>query len=147
MPGALQSVLGEDGYREAIQRKWLEPDYNTGFLHITERIQLLDEIRALAAAIDEADPVYQVNDDAIVVQDGKTYPGKVAKVNPDGTYVLSFESNNKPLPKPSYTANELVRPTSAPGAPANPVNSYLPKPNTQVVTAQASPSGYARQAA
>lgn len=55
----------------------------------------------------------QVGTDVRVVQDGKTFAGKVAKVNTDGKYEVSFAAD-KPAVVRSYDHTELQPVTDAP---------------------------------
>lgn len=44
LPGNLVSQLGEDGLREALRRTWLEADTETGFLKISGRQAMIEEM-------------------------------------------------------------------------------------------------------
>lgn len=49
MVGELQESLGQAGYELAMERRWVEPNYDSGELSVTESQERLDEMRVLAA--------------------------------------------------------------------------------------------------
>jgi hypothetical protein len=49
MPGELQEHLGQEGYVMAMEKRWVEPNYDSGELSVTENFELLAELRAAAA--------------------------------------------------------------------------------------------------
>lgn len=57
MIGEMQHALGYDGYALAIERRWIEPNYDSGELSVSERQGVLNEMRALAKSI--KDPVVE----------------------------------------------------------------------------------------
>ncbi len=48
MPGELQSDIGAEAMQEALNNRWIVPDVETGFLHVTTDFGTLAEIRKLA---------------------------------------------------------------------------------------------------
>jgi hypothetical protein len=186
MQGEMNAVLGEDGLQEALNRRWLVPNYEDGYLHISPQGSVVEEMQAIAAmpdptpaadtlgesrtictqhafrnapslmeasvlseiaapatgkgspgfvqapsmstptapaaAIPAAAPnpaagappaaapapgTNAVGEDVSVVQDGKTYQGKVASVQ-NGRYRLSFGGPERPQDR-EYSAQELNR--------------------------------------
>lgn len=62
----------------------------------------------------------KVGDATVVADGGKSYKAVVQKVNPDGSYVLSFDNASKPLTvKPFYKDDELADDETKPKGPAN----------------------------
>lgn len=51
MMGEMQQVLGAEGYTFALEHRWLEPDWNTGELTVTQQESGLQEMRKLAAGV------------------------------------------------------------------------------------------------
>ena len=51
MVGEMQQVLGSEGYTLALDRRWLEPDWNTGELTVTQQESGLQEMRKLSAGV------------------------------------------------------------------------------------------------
>jgi|KBSSwiStaDraftv2_1062776.scaffolds.fasta_scaffold00022_121 hypothetical protein len=49
MFGELQETLGQAGYELAMERRWVEPNYDSGELSVTESHEILEELRRLAA--------------------------------------------------------------------------------------------------
>jgi hypothetical protein len=186
MQGEMNAVLGEDGLQEALSRRWLVPNYEDGYLHISPHGSVVEEMQAIAAMPDPApaadtlgesrnicqqhairgradlmeasvlseiaapatgrpSPGFvqaaapstptapaapapapaqaavpaagaapaaapgsnAVGEDVSVVQDGKTYQGKVASVM-NGKYRLSFGGPERPQDR-EYAAQELNR--------------------------------------
>jgi hypothetical protein len=187
MQGEMNAVLGEDGLQEALNRRWLVPNYEDGYLHISPQGSAVEEMQAIAAMPDptpaadtlgesrnicqqhairgradilEASVLSEiaapatgrpspgfvqaaapmtptapaapppapaapaaaagpgaapapapgsnaVGEDVSVVQNGKTYQGKVASIN-NGKYRLSFGGPERPQDR-EYAANELNR--------------------------------------
>jgi hypothetical protein len=54
MIGELQDSLGQAGYELAMERRWVEPNYDSGELSITESFEKLEELRALASQFKDA---------------------------------------------------------------------------------------------
>lgn len=52
MPGQLQAEIGSEGLQDALQRAWLVPDMETGFLSLTDQATQLHEMRELAETPD-----------------------------------------------------------------------------------------------
>jgi hypothetical protein len=184
MQGEMNAVLGEDGLGEAIARRWLVPNYESGYLQVSPSGSVVEEMQAIAAMPDptpapdtlgESRALCQqhairgrcdigeatflseiaapatgrpspgfvqaaapgtpttpapapaapaaapppaspggaaaggnaVGEDVSVVQDGKTYQGKVASVN-NGKYRLSFAGPARPQDR-EYGSNEINR--------------------------------------
>jgi hypothetical protein len=187
MQGEMNAVLGEDGLGEAIARRWLVANYESGYLQVSPSGSIVEEMQAIAAMPDPtpapdtlgesralcqqhairgrcdigeatflseiaapatgrpspgfvqaaapgtptsatpppAAPVpaappagappaaggaqagNAVGEDVSVVQDGKTYQGKVASIN-NGRYRLSFAGPARPQDR-DYASNEINR--------------------------------------
>jgi hypothetical protein len=187
MQGEMNAVLGEDGLGEAIARRWLVPNYDSGYLQVSPSGAIVEEMQTIAAMPDptpapdtlgESRVICQqhairgranimeatylseiaapatgrpspgfiqaaapgtptssapipapapaaaapppaspgggapaggnaVGEDVSVVQDGKTYQGKVASVN-NGRYRLSFAGPARPQDR-EYASNEINR--------------------------------------
>lgn len=186
MQGEMNAVLGEDGLQEALSRRWLVPNYEDGYLHISPHQSVVEEMQEIAAmpepaptadtlgesrticaqhayrnatSLQEANVLSEiaapatgkgspgfvqapamstptapaatvpaaapnpavgappagaaapgtnaVGEDVAVVQDGKTYQGKVASVQ-NGMYRLSFGGPDRPADR-EYSAKELNR--------------------------------------
>jgi len=54
MQGELNAKLGSDGMAEALRLRWVQPDYDTGHLQITNHQSTVNELRKLAQ--ESADP-------------------------------------------------------------------------------------------
>jgi hypothetical protein len=54
--GEMQQVLGAEGYTMALERRWLEADWNTGELTITNQEFALQEMKKLSAEV-KTEPV------------------------------------------------------------------------------------------
>lgn len=175
MQGEMLSVLGEDGLSEALSRRWLTPNFESGYLQVSNNESAVVEMQAIAAMPDPkpepdqlgesrvasllhatrsrapiteasvlseiaapatgrpspsfsapqtpasptaAGPInpnspYNIGDDAVVVENGKTYQGKVSS-NQGGRYKISFGGGEHPSAR-EYAANEISR-----VAPSNP---------------------------
>jgi hypothetical protein len=174
MQGEMLTVLGEDGLSEALSRRWLTADYESGYLQVANNESAVIEMQEIAALPDPkpepdqlgesraasllhatrarasimeasvlseiaapgtgrpspsftpqaaASPTaapaanpnapYNIGDDATVVENGKTYQGKVSS-NQGGRYKISFGGGERPSAR-EYAANEISR-----VAPSNP---------------------------
>lgn len=102
--GPLQEALGEAGYTEAVRRRWVLPDMDTGFLSITHHVQTVQEMMGYQQQRQQAGGI---GDTVMVADDGQPYQGVVSKVNPDGSYTLSFPNNKKPRTVRNYKAPEV----------------------------------------
>jgi len=51
MPGQLTAEIGSDALQDALQRAWLVPNMETGFLALTDNGTLLNEMRELAESV------------------------------------------------------------------------------------------------
>jgi hypothetical protein len=49
MQGELQESLGQAGYELAMAKRWVEPNYDSGELSVTESFEMLQELRDAAA--------------------------------------------------------------------------------------------------
>ena len=56
MQGEMLGILGEDGMSEAINRRWLVPSYDTGYLQVTGELSKVQEMEEIAQL---PDPVIQ----------------------------------------------------------------------------------------
>jgi hypothetical protein len=52
MQGEMNAVLGEDGLGEAIARRWLVPNYESGYLQVSPSGSIVEEMQAIAAMPD-----------------------------------------------------------------------------------------------
>jgi hypothetical protein len=188
IPGPLTAALGSEAVKDALNRGWIRPDTETGFLVLTDQQTQINEMRELASepllmkllqpcpkcgkkgdeckcnetpkqeARDYAirhsqrfhetlglggdasgsggapgsgqpqgQPVappqqtptsptpnrpgqnYMVGEDVMVADEGKSYSAKVQKVNPDGTYVLSFGQNRPTQQNRMFRREEMQR--------------------------------------
>lgn len=127
MIGEMQQALGEEGFSEALSRRWLVADHFTGHLQITDSQAAVEEIRALA---EEAQ--YKVGDSVMVVDNGQTYTAVVKSIRPDGSYELSYADGKQPTAaRPHYRQDELgpvARPDVNPAEP-NRIRQHVPIPS------------------
>lgn len=54
MQGEMSTVLGEDGLREALNRRWLVPNYESGYLQVANHGSVVEDMEAIAALPDPA---------------------------------------------------------------------------------------------
>jgi hypothetical protein len=114
MTQELKTQLGSDSFSEALRLGWLAPNMDSGGIDISPLGHKLHEMQN---AVNSETP--EIGDQATISHEGRTYTGKVAKLNPDGTFSLSFESTDKPpIAKDNYSHGEvkLVKPTAVPGS-------------------------------
>jgi hypothetical protein len=52
MQGEMTTVLGEDGLKEALDRRWLVPNYESGYLQVANHGSVVEEMQAIAAMPD-----------------------------------------------------------------------------------------------
>lgn len=184
MQGEMQTVLGDDGLSEAINRRWLIADYESGYLQVSNHDTAVNEMRELAAMPDpEPEPDrlgesrsvsvmhaarnapslmeanvlseiaapgtgrpspgfssapapatptsaappanpnnanYGIGDDVAVVENGRTFQGKVQTSN-GGKFKISFGGGERPADR-DYAPTELRRVNpAAPGQAAAPI--------------------------
>jgi hypothetical protein len=172
MQGEMRDVLGEDGFGEAINRRWLVANEDTGYLQVSSDGARLSEMEELAKTVSkpavesvERDSKYTlehatraslheayigeiaapatgkpapgfaprtptapsptapiapagaqmqsaIGDDVAVVENGETYQGKIATVQPNGRYKISFGGPQKPAIDRDYEAKDF-RPLNA----------------------------------
>jgi hypothetical protein len=124
--GALQAELGVDGFTEALQRRWVVPDYSeSGALQVTDAAALIQELEATAGQLKVGDPV-------TVADNGKTIVGVVKEVRPDGRVVVSFGDQKPASGKNDFAPTEVAaqqqdRTKSPAGySPTNPLSSPPP---------------------
>lgn len=166
MQGEMLGILGEDGMSEAINRRWLVPSYDTGYLQVTgelSKVQEMEEIAQLpdpviqetvlessrfvvqharrslteanviseiaapatgapapamrisapaaspAAAPNPADDALaDVGDDVAVVENGRTFQGKIQSKGPTGRYKISFGAERPGMDR-EYEPNDFKR--------------------------------------
>lgn len=120
MNSELQLSLGPDGFTEALRLGWIRPDMESGSIQVSNLTQKLMEMRE---AMETDRP--NIGDDVTTTDSGKSYTGKVAMINPDGSFGLSFDPAQKPpAAKESYQSTEfqVVKPegqsTGSPNDPA-----------------------------
>jgi len=56
LPGALTSAIGSEGVQEALNRNWVRPDTDTGFLVLTDQQSVINDMRELASKAEETPP-------------------------------------------------------------------------------------------
>lgn len=56
MQGELSAKLGSDGMAEALRLRWVQPDYDTGHLQITNHQSTVNELRKLAQESADSGP-------------------------------------------------------------------------------------------
>jgi hypothetical protein len=184
MQGEMQTVLGEEGLSEALNRRWLIADYESGYLQVSNSEGAINEMREIAALPDPAtepdrlgesrtvsvmhaarnaptlmeanvlseiaapatggrspgfvsaappatptsaapagnpnDANYGIGDDVAVVENGRTFQGKVQMSN-GGKFKVSFGGGERPADR-DYAPAELRRVNpAAPGQQAAPI--------------------------
>ena len=119
--GLMREALGATGFATAITNRWLVPDAETGMLHITSEQSRINDLRRLA----EMAPALAVGQRAVVADNGDSYDGVISKVNPDGTYSLSF-GDRKPRTLRAYRTDELNTGDPADSTAANPASPASP---------------------
>lgn len=174
MQGEMTTVLGEDGLQEALNRRWLVPNYESGYLQVANHGSVVEDMQAIAAMpdptpepdklgesrtictqhafrtarpLEEASVISEIaapgtgrpapgfvqspaastptapaqapqpgapgaaplniGDDASVVENGKTYQGKV-QASENGRFKISFGGPERPS-RLDYAPNELSR--------------------------------------
>lgn len=89
-PATLQSVLGPDGFTEALRRGWLYIDFDMGgMVGVTNDHSMLAKINEIADTL-------KVGDAVAVTENGQSFQGKVMAIKQDGTYTLAFEGDKRP---------------------------------------------------
>ena len=138
--GSVYGQLTADEAVVAIEKRWIVPSQeNLGYFQrgpgdalavMMEYVSLspsgTPSTPAAAAARPVTDPdkdQLQVGDDVEVVDNGKTFTGKVGALNPDGTYTPSFDGARPS--RTSYKPTEIRRLPAKPGEPAS--NMLSPK--------------------
>lgn len=168
MQGEMIEALGSEGFATAIERRWLVPSYESGFLQVTNDMAIVEEFTTIAAlpeatntqqesaerkvvlehavrgrnaatmrldeiaapgiggpspsfrmaapsapGVSPAAPtpagrpgVRNVGDDVAVVENGKTFQGKVQR-SENGKYRISFGGPERPAQDREYTDQEL----------------------------------------
>ena len=125
---AMREALGSSGYGEALRRRWIVPDAETGQLSLTCSLRVIGEMRELCET--------QVGDTVSVELGGKTYEGVASVQNRDGTFQLTFAENPPPPPSTSYRQNQLKVKKAGPGAPAGaPVAAAVAAPSPAAAAA------------
>jgi hypothetical protein len=180
VPGTLRADIGPDAMKEALDKRWLEADTDTGFLKLSDNMGTIQKLQALAdsqcetckccpceccekcgkhpcactkqenmawrtlttahttrhlheytvppgygsgqgergagttvqpqtstAAISRA-PEPAIGEDVVIADEGKSYQGKIASKNNDGTFKLSF-GPNRPVKDRFYRKEEFQR--------------------------------------
>jgi hypothetical protein len=118
--GELQAAIGTEAFQEALDRRWIIPDSNTGHLHVSNLNRMVLEME------NEADSI-QVGDNVLTTEDGKTYNAAVAERRPDGTYVLSFGGKEQPRdPKKAFQRGQIQLVSRAGTKPGTPEVKQVP---------------------
>jgi hypothetical protein len=167
MQGEMRDVLGEDGFGEAITRRWLVANEDTGYLQVSPDAARISEMEELAKEVPKVtlessdretkltlehanranveerylgeisapatgkpapgfaprtptapSPVAPIapagaqmqsaiGDDVAVVENGETFQGKIATVQPNGRYKISFGGPQKPAIDRDYEAKDF----------------------------------------
>lgn len=76
---------------------------------IANEMHPMHEMLEASAPLPTADD-YNVGDDVIIGEDGKTFQATVQAKNSDGSLVLSFGDQKPPTVKPTYLPKEVARP-------------------------------------
>jgi len=107
---ALLSAVGFDGLNEALRRRWLEPDAQSGNLVLAQNQTHIEEMRLMAEAYAATTPQaaggLNIGDEVLVVDGGKQYVGAVEKKNQAGAYSISFKGE-KPSTRREYNGDEV----------------------------------------
>lgn len=134
MQGEMNAVLGEDGLGEAIARRWLVPNYESGYLQISPSGSIVEEMQALAAMPDPAPVVDNLSESRNLCQQ-HAIRGR-AEIG-EATFLSEIAAPATGRPSPGFVqAAAPGTPTSPAPAPASPA--AAPPPN--------SPSGAAAAA-
>ena len=104
-PGEARELLGESGHSIALNRGWLQPDIETGRLHIAPRGHARGQMADAALMEDDANDA-AIGDEVVVADAGTPYTATVAAKNPDGSVRLSFKSGQKPA-KDTFKKTDL----------------------------------------
>lgn len=134
--GEIQNELGADAFGEALRLGWLRPDLESGALQIASDAASIEQMRALVGEAQEGD--YQVGDEVMVTSNGKPAPGRIKKVNSDGSYELDFGIAGQANPQPFR--REQMKPVSRPTTANQPPGSSAP-PRVSNVPLSANPQG------
>lgn len=102
LSGDLTAELGHKGLQEALMRGWIVPDYESGFLKVSNQMATIHEMETVVNS-----PGAQVGDTVIVSRDGKAYQAVVKSVV-NGKVKLSF-GTERPTgdPETEYSAEEI----------------------------------------
>lgn len=102
MSGDLTAELGREGLQDALAHGWIVPDYDSGFLKVTN---LLAKVQEMETVVNN--PNAQVGDTVIVSRDGRAYQGTVKSVA-NGKAKVSFGAE-RPTgdPETEYTSDQL----------------------------------------
>jgi len=119
----MRQTLGVEGFAEAVQRRWIVPNYESGELSVNNSASVIEDIR------NAAKEDYNVGDSVTVVDDGQSYTGVVQKVGQQGKYTISFKDDNKPKSIREYASEELSRTEQKPNEP-HPVTRVNPGSST-----------------
>ena len=135
MIGDLMSLIGPDGYQEALNRRWIIQDEQG--LSVTHFQAMIFEMAEIAAGV-------EVGDTVIVTRDGKPYQATVTSVDPNGGVSLSY-GNEKPTSDPGHYKPEELKVVAkakvnvpSTSVPTPPVPSFSnPRTTDQTVTPMA----------
>lgn len=137
--GEIQHELGSDAFGEALRLGWLRPDLESGALQIASDATSIGQMRTLVSQVGEAqEGDYQVGDEVMVTSNGKPAPGRIKKVNSDGSYELDFGTAGQANPQPFR--REQMKPVSRPTTANQPPGSSVP-PRVDNVPLSANPQG------
>lgn len=114
MQGEMSAVLGEDGLQEALNRRWLVPNYESGYLQVANHGNVVEEMQEIAAMPDPAPEPDKLSESRTVCTQ-HAFRNAVTEAN-----VLSeIAAPGTGRPAPGFAqAPAPATPTSAPTAPA-----------------------------
>ena len=102
MSGDLTAELGREGLQDALAHGWVIPDYESGFLKVSNQMATIQEMETVVN-----NPNVQVGDTVIISRDGKAYQGTVKSVA-NGKAKVSF-GTERPTgdPETEYGADQM----------------------------------------
>jgi hypothetical protein len=124
MQGEMNAVLGEDGLGEAIARRWLVPNYESGYLQISPSGNIVEEMQELAAMPDPTPVVDNLSESRNLCQQ-HAIRGR-AEIG-EATFLSEIAAPATGRPSPGFVqAAAPGTPTSPAPAPAAPVAAAAP---------------------
>jgi hypothetical protein len=111
--GIMQAELGIDGFAEALERRWIVPNTESGELSVTNDFAVIQEIERVAE-----DDTLQIGDQVVVGEEGQAFTG-VIKEFKNGRYIVSFPDGAAPRTnRQDYADTEIQRVETDPGKPS-----------------------------